>query len=235
MSNLLAAVGRGAAAKDCPAKVARRRAINAAYRDALADVPGHRVHARRAATASRPTGSPCHRRRLDDSARRRGDAGAPRGARHRGASRVEADAPAAGVRRLRDARRARSPRRSSARGLCLPERLEHDRRRRRPRRRRVLECRSRRRSAAVEQPAQGVLEAQAAGDLVAEPAHAVAHLDRGAGEPVRVGGAVPVRPGAGERRRVGTARAPRRRPPAIPSTAFGYAKCAGAHAECARR
>jgi pyridoxal phosphate-dependent aminotransferase EpsN len=39
MSNLLAALGR-AQLEALPAKVARRRAINAAYRDALADVPG---------------------------------------------------------------------------------------------------------------------------------------------------------------------------------------------------
>jgi dTDP-4-amino-4,6-dideoxygalactose transaminase len=39
MSNLLAAVGR-AQLEGLPAKVARRRAINAAYREAFADVPG---------------------------------------------------------------------------------------------------------------------------------------------------------------------------------------------------
>jgi len=39
MSNLLAALGR-AQLEGLPAKVARRRAVNAAYRDALADVPG---------------------------------------------------------------------------------------------------------------------------------------------------------------------------------------------------
>lgn len=39
MSNLLAAVGRGQL-RSLPAKVARRREINAAYREALADVPG---------------------------------------------------------------------------------------------------------------------------------------------------------------------------------------------------
>ena len=66
----------------------------------------------------------------------------------------------------------------------------------------------------------------AAGDLAPEPAHAVARLDRRAGEPVRIGAAVAVRPGAGERggAEAGAHRA--RRPRATARRAFGYAKCA---------
>ncbi len=101
-----------AARRPARARSTRRRAINARYRDAFADVAGHRVHAQR-----RRGGEPTNWLTVvtvDEPDARPRDPRAPRVARHRGPPGVEAHAPAAAVRRLRRARRRASPRRSSA-------------------------------------------------------------------------------------------------------------------------
>ena len=163
MSNLLAARRPRRSSQ----RTRRRRSRAGArstprYREAFADVAGHRVHARRA------------RRRADQLAHRRSrsttDVGAiarhvsraPRDARHRGPAGVEADAPAAGV-----PRRAESPggavaERIFATGLCLPsgssmtdaEQARVDRRRARGRAGRRLDC--------AEQPAPRAVAHQGA-------------------------------------------------------------------------
>ena len=124
LSNLLAAVGRGAARR--PRREGRRAAgsVNSLYRRGSGRRARHRVHAggavRRARTAGSPA-SPSIRRSSASTAETIRLALEAR--RHRIASGVEADAPAAGVRRPTRCSAARSPQDLFARGLCLPERV----------------------------------------------------------------------------------------------------------------
>jgi dTDP-4-amino-4,6-dideoxygalactose transaminase len=137
LSNVLAAIGRGQLA-DLDRKVARRRAINAMYRDALGGVDGVDFHAVAPArrtqrladrAADRPRGVRC---------RPRAGAPAPGIARDRGASCVEADAPPAGVRRG-DRRGRIGVGDDLRRGPVPAERFGDDRRRRRARGRRAAQ------------------------------------------------------------------------------------------------
>ena len=132
LSNLLAAVGRAQLAV-LPERVAARQRINARYRELLGDAPG--IDFMPAATDGT---SNCWLTCITvDPALVRSRPGADqaraRGGGHRGAPRVEADAPAARVRGQPDLRRRRL--RPPVRARALPaERLGDDRRRSGPRR-----------------------------------------------------------------------------------------------------
>ena len=119
MSNLLAAVGRGQLA-NLPGKVARRRAINAAYREAFAEVEG--IDFMPNAAGGEPTNwltvvtiDEARVRRVAHRGPR-----APRVARHRGPARVEAHAPAAACSPRTRAGVVRVAEEIFRTGLCLP-------------------------------------------------------------------------------------------------------------------
>ena len=104
MSNLLAALGRAQLA-DLERRVERRRDHNAFYRQALGDLPGVRFMEEGAEQPDHVLADHVHRRPGGSRHRPRGHPAPPRVVGHRGPAGVEADAPAALVRRRRGVRR----------------------------------------------------------------------------------------------------------------------------------
>ena len=119
LSNVLAAIGRGQL-HVLRERVAARRRTFSFYRERAGRRAGHLLHAGGAlrpglALAHRHPGRPRRVRRLGG-----GHPAPPRGGRHRIASGVEADAPAAGVRAAAGRRAARWPSASSAWACACP-------------------------------------------------------------------------------------------------------------------
>ena len=86
LSNLLAALGRAQLA-GLDSRIARRRAINARYREALRRPPRRRLHARRRLRRAQLLAHLHHRRPRAVRHRPRDDPAGARGARHRGPAR----------------------------------------------------------------------------------------------------------------------------------------------------